>query len=105
MGAGGDADDARTDRAHYLAGAHVRAHGELVRGAGVTVVDVAVTAHRAVAVQHRRPRTEAADPVKHDRAAAHCQLGRVTGRGDVDALVERPGALRRGRALRQWEGE
>ena len=62
--------------------------GELVSGSGVPVVDVAAAVERAVAVQHRRPWSEAADPVQDDRAGADRELRRVSRGGDVDAMVE-----------------
>ncbi len=61
--AGGNPDDAGSDRAHHLAGADVRADRQLVERTGVAVVDVAVAGDRAVAVEHGRPWAEAADAV------------------------------------------
>src|SRR5438874_796266 len=70
VGSAGDADDPRADLADRLAGAYMGADRELVGRPGVSVVDVAVTPNRAVAVKHRSPGAKATDSVQDDRAAA-----------------------------------
>ena len=82
------------DGAHHLPGAHVRPDRKLIGRTGVSVVDVAVPADRAVAVKDGRPGPEAADAVQDDCSRADRELRRVAGRRDVDTLVGRPAAGR-----------